>query len=144
MIRVEVITNKSILNISDYDEISYTLNHGDLFRNFCIKAKIPISIPYIGGQYWADPIARLGHIAIFSDQFEICAYSFYQLDQHQRLQIINKKDEWKNGKFSGVIVDEKGTLQKFDSALLQAPNEKVVDCFIKELTLNQNHLKTRR
>ena len=39
MIRVEVIPNRSILDIDNYDEISYIASHGDLFRYFCEKIK---------------------------------------------------------------------------------------------------------
>ena len=115
MVRVEVIPNRNILDISGFDEVSYTSHHGDLFREFCRKYKIPISLPYIGGQYWAEPIARLGHIAIFSDAFSVCAYAFYQLSRDQKIQVIEKKEEWRKSKFSGVIVNEQGILDKFDS-----------------------------
>lgn len=143
MVRVEVIPNRSILNIENYDEISYTGNHGDLFREFCKKYKIPISLPYIGGQYWAEPIAKLGHIAIFSDSFSVCAYAFYQLDYQQRMQIIGKKKEWKRSKFSGVIVNEREILHKFDSTLLETSNDKVIDRFTYELTHASNPPKEK-
>lgn len=143
MVRVEVIPNRSILDIENYDEISYTGSHGDLFREFCKKYKIPISLPYIGGQYWAEPIAKLGHIAIFSDAFSVCAYAFYQLNSEQRMQIVRKKEEWKKSKFSGVIVNEREILYKFDSALLETSNEKVIGRFTYELTHASNPLKIK-
>ncbi|MDE5586908.1 MAG: hypothetical protein K2I72_00890 [Bacilli bacterium] len=144
MVRVEVIPNRSILDIGNYDQISYTDSHGDLFREFCIKNNIPISLPYIGGQYWAEPIAKLGHIAIFSDAFSICAYAFYKLDRQQRLQVIGKKEEWNRNKFSGVIVNEQGIIHKFDSVLLETSNDKVIDRFTYELTYAFNPLTERR
>ena len=143
MVRVEVIPNRDILDISSYDEVSYTSNHGDLFREFCHKYNIPISLPYIGGQYWAEPIAKLGHIAIFSDAFSVCAYAFYQLNYQQRNQVIEKKEEWKQSKFSGVIVDERGIVDKFDSVLLGTSNEKVIGRFAYELTHVPNPLKMK-
>jgi len=143
MVRVEVIPNRSILDVENYDEISYTCNHGDLFREFCKKYKIPISLPYIGGQYWAEPIAKLGHIAIFSDSFSVCAYAFYQLDYRQRIQVIGKKKEWQKSKFSGVIVNEQKILHKFDSVILETSNEKAIDCFTDELVHASNPIKSK-
>lgn len=137
MVRVEVIPNRSILDIDNYDEISYTSSHGDLFREFCKKNNIPISLPYIGGQYWAEPIAKLGHIAIFSD-------AFYKLNYQQKMQVIGKKEEWNRNKFSGVIVNQQEVLHKFDHVLLETSNEKVIERFTYKLTHDIHSLKARR
>ena len=144
MVRVEVIPNRSILDMDNYDEISYTSSHGDLFREFCKKNNIPISLPYMGGQYWAEPIAKLGHIAIFSGALSVCAYAFYKLNYQQRIQVIEKKEEWNRRKFSGVIVNEQEILYKFDSALLETSNEKVIGLFTEKMTNASNPLKARR
>ena len=71
MVRIEVIPNRDILNIADYDDASIFAGHGELFKEFCRKKKVPIDLPYIGGQYWAKEIARLGHIAIMEDHFGV-------------------------------------------------------------------------
>ena len=76
MVRIEVIPNRGILKIGDYSEASFTLSHGELFREFCEKKGVPVQLPYIGGQYWAKEITRLGHITIMEDSFGICVYSF--------------------------------------------------------------------
>ncbi|MCI8588606.1 MAG: hypothetical protein HFG40_03035 [Bacilli bacterium] len=119
MVRIEVIPNTDILNIADYDEISISAEHGVLFRDFCQKKKLPIDLPYIGGQYWAKEIARLGHIAIMEDRFEICAYANYKLNRYQRNRIVMKKREWQMTNFSGVVVMEDGRTIGFDRELLK-------------------------
>ena len=88
--------------------------------------------------FFFEPIARLGHIAIFSDAFSVCAYAFYQLSRDQKIQVIEKKEEWRKSKFSGVIVNEQGILDKFDSILLETSNERVIDGFTYELTRISN------
>lgn len=134
MVRIEVIPNRDILNIKDYEDISYTSSHGELFREFCREKNLPIHLPYIGGQYWMDAISKLGHIAIMEDSFGICVYSFYQLDRYQRDWMITKKPQWKNLNFSGVIMYDDGRTNKFDQELLKLSNELVVEKFVGELT----------
>lgn len=133
MVKIEVIPNRGILKIGDYIEGSYTLSHGELFREFCEKKKVPIQLPYIGGQYWAKEISKLGHIAIMEDSFGICVYSFYQLDRYQRNKVITKKQEWKKANFSGVIVDGDGNTVNFDKELLNDSDDLVVQKFVEEL-----------
>lgn len=119
MVRIEVIPNRSILNIADYEDYSISAGHGELFKEFCRKKKVPINLPYIGGQYWAKEIARLGHIAIMEDQFGTCAYANYKLDRYQRNKIVMKKTYWSSVNFSGVVVFNDGEIKNFDRELLK-------------------------
>lgn len=150
MVRIEVIPNRDILNIADYDDASIFAGHGELFKEFCRKKKVPIDLPYIGGQYWAKEIARLGHIAIMEDHFGVCAYANYKLDGYQRNKIIMKKIYWSSVNFSGVVVFNDGTIKNFDRELLRVSmcknmsiedaekvmvtSDDVIGEFIKELT----------
>lgn len=144
MVRIEVIPNKDILNIKDYEEISYTSSHGELFRDFCREKNLPIDLTYIGGQYWAEEISKLGHIAIMEDSFGICVYSFYQLDRYQYDWMITKKPQWKSLNFSGIIMYDNGKTKKFDQELLKLSNELVVKKFVEELTTPMIKIKKRK
>lgn len=132
MIRIEVIPNRDILNIADYEDASIGAEHGVLFRDFCRRKKVPIDLPYIGGQYWAKEIARLGHIAIMEDHFGICAYANYKLNRYQRNWVVMKKREWQMSAFSGVVVMEDGKVKNFDQELLKESLRKNMDEALKE------------
>ena len=119
MVRIEVIPNRDILNIADYEDASIFAGHGELFKIFCKKKKVPIDLPYIGGQYWAKEIAHLGHIAIMEDHFGICAYANYKLDRYQRNKIVTKREYWRQTNFSGVVVMEDKKKKNFDRELLK-------------------------
>lgn len=80
MVRIEVIPNRSVLDIEDYFYMSYTSSHGKLFKDFCEKKEVPIRLPYIGDWYWAKEIAKLGHISFHTDENLVIYVSDYIRD----------------------------------------------------------------
>lgn len=146
MIRVQVIQNRKNPNNSDYDGYSITQNHGELFKDYCREKRIPISLPYIGGQYWAKALAKLGYIAIMHDSFGVCAYipNKESLDRYQRDWLISQKKEWKNKDFSAEILTDDGYFESYDPILLKTTTEEVIDKVLEDITPVVERPKVRR